>query len=589
MKFFGIEIAKEQRSNSNSPTSDFWYTAINAIQSLAGVPVTPATVLRIAVALACVRVISETIGTLPIKSYRKFGKSREEEDQTDIARIFSHGPNNLITMCDYVEKMVAEILLRGNHYSIIKGKKGVEITELEPVEPEDFVSMAIKIISGRKYLTYYFRDPVTREVRGYLSDEVLHVKGLQCNASPYCGTSVISHAADTFGTALAAERYAASTFKNQGMPAGILEYPEGLDEDEVKNIIDSWQRIYGGSENAGKIAILEHGMKYQKIGLSPQDTQLLETRKFSGVLLCGMFRVPPHKVAIMDKATWGNIEHQNIEFSTDCIRPMTVKIEQAIKVKLYGFLALDSSKFYSRFNTEALLRGDIKTRYSSYAIGRQWGWLSSNEIREKEDMNPIEDGDIYLTPLNMIPADLAYETSEPTEDKPESDEPDQEDKPESDENLSKFAKAGINETRKCFTELFDHSFVRLLRSESGNISDVAKKAAKGEGESDLLEKTYRDKIGLRMSHVLSPICEAYSQQMSVFIGQDDKPLVKNLARDTLNEFIMEYSESAQNEIKATLVADLPKKLENWVEEKSGRQTPKLMQELETAIFLNKEK
>ena len=582
MKFFGIEIAREKRSKPPGATDDFWYLAANAMRSLAGVTVSPESVLRVAVALSCVRVVSETLGTLPLKSFVKSGRTRSEENDSSVSRIFTLGPNDFITTADYVEKIVAELLLRGDHLSVIKGTRGVEVTSLEPVHPDNFIKVEAwrQKENGRQFLIYYVRNAETKEVELFTHEEVLHIKGLQCGSSPYRGTSVISHAADAFGTAIAAENFAASTFKNQGMPAGILEYPEGLDEDEVKNIVQSWQQTYGGADNAGKIAILEHGLKYQKIGLTPQDTQLLDTRKFSGILICGMFRTPPHKVAIMDKATWGNIEHQNTEFLTDCLRPITVKIESAMRKQLYTFAGLDTSKFYPRFNTEGILRGDIQTRYSSYAIARQWGWMSADDIREKEDLNPLPDGqgEVYLIPMNMIPADKIDEISAKD---PALDSPKVEEDPVSTNNNS-----GVSETRQAFTQLIFNAFAKASKIEGKEIIEVVGRSSNGATISNV-QNVYSEKIKPIMMDLLEPTCRAFSQQIAAFTGKGPTMPVADLIVDTLDEFVAEYCKTSEKEVLATVYSSpdsLSLLFDSWTRGRNINEVNRLMQRLETTIF-----
>lgn len=589
MKFLGIEISKELRNGniSRSPYSDFWYSN-SFIQSLSGVTISPSTVLRIAVALSCVRVISETLATLPLKSYTKTGKGREEEDQTDISRLFSEGPNPFITLSDYIETIASELVLRGDHISIIRGKRGYYIETLEPVHPDNVLKLELKRINGQMHLTYWLKNPETKEVEPHPYDTILHIRGLRCNSDPLRGTSVIAHAADAFGAALAADNYAAATFKNQGMPAGVLEYPEGLDEEEVKNIINSWKTIYGGSENAGKVAILEHGLKYTKIGLTPQDTQLLDTRKFSGVLLCGMFRVPPHKVAIMDKATWGNIEHQNIEFATDCIRPWTIKIEQALKARLYPFLGLDARKYYAKFTTEALLRGDIQTRYTSYATGRQWGWLSINDIRGKEDMNPIEKGgDVYLTPMNMLDASKFEDELDPQDpitditpivDPVVEETPDPEDDNANEEKSSN----NIEELRTSFKGMFKECITRASRAELGILSKSIKK-----GENlDLILGQYEARAEAELKKILPNTVKTYSRNLSLFLKGEARG---NLGLDTLVNFIVEYVQEARSEITSMYLSDKDltlREIESWAidEKRLEKISLRLMQKIETDVL-----
>jgi len=595
MNLFGIKIGRERRNQAPpGPTDDFWYSAIAALRSAAGMEVTPATVLRIAVVLSCVRVISETISTLPIKSMKKSGRTREDDDTSPIAEILRIGPNEHLSTTDWMERIVCELILRGEHISIIHGRQGVEITSIEPVHPDDIIKLEVKFVGGRRLLVYHIRDKETRAVKIYSQEEILHIRGLQIGDQRYRGSSVIQHAVASFGIGLAADNFAASTFKNQGIPAGILEYPEGLDEDEIKNITESWQKTYGGSDNAGKIAIIEQGLKYQKIGLTPADTQLLDTRKFTGIQLCGLLRVPPHKVAIMDKATWGNIEHQNIEFATDCIRPWAVKIERGLG-QLYRYLGIATSRtdsLYVKIVTEGLYRGDINTRYSSYAVGRQWGWLSANDVREKEDMNPIGvEGDIYLVPLNMVPADKIDEVvakPDPTTDPAATDkkpDPNVDDTPDPVDQQN--SAPTIAEAREAISQLFASTFARVLRAEAKDVARAIAGCENGETVR-VIQGLYQDSLEPKMKGILSDTCRTYAQQTALFARKDIRQIpIAELVVDTLDQFVAEYSETSRKEVLGVAYTSrdaLPQLFEGWSRQRASAESARLMQRIETVVF-----
>jgi HK97 family phage portal protein len=238
------------------------------------------------------------------------------------------------------------------------------------------------------------------------SEQVLHIPGLGFDGIK--GYSPIHMAREAIGLALATEEFGARFFGNGARPGGILEHP-GVVKDPEK-LRKSWEEVYKGIKNSHKIAVLEEGMKYHEIGIPPEDAQFLETRRFQLNEICRIFRVPPHLVGDLTRATFSNIEHQSIEFVVHTIRPWLVRWEQAITKCL---LREGERKIYfPKFTVDGLLRGDFKARMEGYAIGRQNGWLSANDIRELEDLNPIPEeqgGDLYLVNGNMIPAKSAGE------------------------------------------------------------------------------------------------------------------------------------------------------------------------------------
>lgn len=220
------------------------------------------------------------------------------------------------------------------------------------------------------------------------------------------GISPIEQASGTIGLALAAERYGARFFGNGANPGGVLEHP-GIIKDPEK-LRESWNKVYMGASNANKIAVLEEGLKYKAIGISPNAAQFLKTRKYQVEEICRIFRVPPHLVCDLDGATFSNIEHQGINFVMHTIRPWLVRWEQAIARCLLS----DSERkiYYAKFNVDGLLRGDYQSRMEGYSIGRQNGWLSANDIRKLEDMPPLSEaqgGDEYFVNSGMMGQSMA--------------------------------------------------------------------------------------------------------------------------------------------------------------------------------------
>jgi HK97 family phage portal protein len=251
--------------------------------------------------------------------------------------------------------------------------------------------------SGALTYDYTTRDGGVVRLR---SEDVLHIPGLGFDG--IMGYSPIALERNAIGLGLAAEEYGSRFFSNGATPSGVLTHPN-----TVKNptaLRESWNAAYGGSGNSGKVAILEEGMKFEKVSIPNNEAQFLESRKFQVAEICRIYRVPPHLVGDLEHATFSNIEHQSISFAMHTIRPWLVRIEQAMNRAL--FMEREKSAFYVRINIDGLMRGSYKERMEGYAIGRQNGWLSADDIRELENMNPLPDGaggDAYMVNGNMVP------------------------------------------------------------------------------------------------------------------------------------------------------------------------------------------
>ena len=317
-------------------------------------------------------------------------------------------------------------ILCGNAYAqIIRNGKG-EIIALYPLMPNKMTVSRDE--TGQLYYTYQKSSDELPKDNQYTVTlhprDVLHIPGLGFDG--LVGYSPIAMAKNAIGLAIATEEYGSKFFANGAAPSGVLEHP-GTIKDPAR-VRESWQATFGGSHNSNKIAVLEEGMKYTPISISPEQAQFLETRKFQINEIARIFRVPPHMVGDLDKSSFSNIEQQSLEFVKYTLDPWVVRWEQSIQRTL---LAPEEKKtYFVKFNVEGLLRGDYQSRMNGYATARQNGWMSANDIRELENLDriPVEDGgDLYLVNGNMLPLSKAgafYEsTDEGKEEEPnESDE-----------------------------------------------------------------------------------------------------------------------------------------------------------------------
>lgn len=393
-----------QDAVSTAPTFPFGNAA-------SGKTVTEQTAIQISTVYACVRVIAETIASLPMNVYEaKNDGTKQIAANHPLQHLLHDAPNAEMTSFTWREQMLTQLLLQGNSYSQIVRSGKSDILSIYPLISAD---MSVdRTDSGQLTYEYKISDGSTVMLD---PSEVLHIPGLGFDG--VMGYSPIALMKTTLGLTLAAEEYGSAFFQNAATPPGVLTHPSR--PKDLEKVRQSWNRTYGGSGNAGKVAILYEGMKFERIALPNNEAQFLETRKFQTEEICRMYRVPPHMVCDLSHATFSNIEHSSIDFAVHTIRPWLVRIEQAINKALFSEQEPDKpakpSKFFVKINLDGLMRGDYKSRQEGYAIARQNGWMSADDIRELEDMNPIGEengGNLYLVNGNMIPITQATNNAE---------------------------------------------------------------------------------------------------------------------------------------------------------------------------------
>jgi HK97 family phage portal protein len=391
-KFFSLVGAPLQ------PWDDYWYGP-RGFESAAGVFVSPDRAMRATAVYACVRVISETVASLPLIIYKRLPDGgKERAVNHPLYKVLHDSPNQWQTAFEWREMLQAHMELRGNNYSRIVPSPQRAIDQLVPIHPDRV--QVLRQANGR--LQYKVTSWVDGSVEYLAPEEVYCERGLSSDGMT--GVSPITLAMEAIGVELAQQDYVSRFFANDSKPSGVLEHPKQLNDVVAKRIKEGWQQSQT-RENRHGVAVLEEGMQYKPISISPKDTMIIESRQFSRSQIASVFRVPLHKIGDLTRATFSNIEQQSIEFLTDSIRPRLVRIERRIQQDLLDPLDLgDGNEYFCEFLIDALLRGDQKSRYDSYAIGIQWGWFCPNDVRRMENMNPIANGDEYLRPLNMVPA-----------------------------------------------------------------------------------------------------------------------------------------------------------------------------------------
>ncbi|EOS27167.1 HK97 family phage portal protein [Lachnospiraceae bacterium 3-1] len=390
-RFFGFGQARDKPINTAGSGYSFMFG-----RTTSGKPVNERTAMQTTAVYACVRILAETVASLPLHVYEYKDGGKKLVYDHPLYFLLHDEPNPEMTSFVFRETLMSHLLIWGNAYAQIVRDGSGRVLGLYPLLPN---KMDVdRDNRGRIYYVYsrdtnenpMFKDSGDIKLR---AEDVLHIPGLGFDG--LIGYSPIAMAKNAVGMTLACEEYGASFFANGANPGGVLEHP-GVLKDPSK-VRESWNSVYRGTNNAHKIAVLEEGMKYQQIGIPPEEAQFLETRKFQINEIARLYRIPPHMVGDLEKSSFSNIEQQSLEFVKYTLDPWVIRWEQSLQKAL--LLPGEKNKYFIKLNVDGLLRGDYQSRMNGYATGRQNGWFSANDIREMENMNPISDeegGNLYL-------------------------------------------------------------------------------------------------------------------------------------------------------------------------------------------------
>lgn len=366
-------------------------------RTTSGKPVNERTAMQTTAVYACVRILAEAVASLPLHvyEYQDDGGKKLVHDHP-LYYLLHDEPNPEMTSFVFRETLMSHLLIWGNAYAQIIRDGAGRVLGLYPLLPDKMEVQ--RDDKGNIYYVYSRNsdeNPMFKEYGNIKlkAEDVLHIPGIGFDG--LIGYSPIAMAKNAVGMTLACEEYGASFFANGANPGGVLEHP-GVLKDPSK-VRESWNSVYRGVSNAHKIAVLEEGMKYQQIGIPPEEAQFLETRKFQINEIARLYRIPPHMVGDLDKSSFSNIEQQSLEFVKYTLDPWVIRWEQSLQRSL--LLPGEKGKYFIKLNVDGLLRGDYQSRMNGYAVGRQNGWFSANDIREMENMNPIPDeegGNLYL-------------------------------------------------------------------------------------------------------------------------------------------------------------------------------------------------
>jgi HK97 family phage portal protein len=447
-------------SNDRSVYGNFWFEP-TGIRTRSGMPVSASSALTLPTVFACVRVLAESFSVMPFVLYR-IGQRREKVPGHWLQRLFCRAPNRFQTPFEWRLMLMGHLALRGNAFCQISANGRGEIAELLPLHPD---RMLVEVLDDGNY-RYRYTDQAGRQVV-YTRSEIWHLRGLSSDG--YVGLSPIEMAREAIGEGLAMQSYSARFFANDARPGGWVEFPGSFADAAARTTFrESWQQAYGG-QNLRKVAVLEKGMKYHELALNNSDAQFIEARGYKVPEICRIFRVPPHKVADLSRATFSNIESQSIEFWTDTMLPWAECWESSIEFFLLG----EDTDLEVEFDMRRLMRGDSASRTAYYQGGIQSGWLTRNEAREAEGYDPLDGLDEPMMPLNMVESSKAEEAEDLQPSRPPAAQS---------ERLRAILEAGARRlarraaaalAKKPADEVFDEHFAELMAEALGMDADLA--------------------------------------------------------------------------------------------------------------------
>ena len=522
---------------------DWLLEALGVRKSITGINVTEKTAMRQSAVYGSVRIIAETIASLPLFVYERLKDGKNKAIDHPLFYLLHDKPNEDMTSFTYRETMLAHLLLWGNYYSQIGKNRLDEVVHLYPYLPDK-----VKVEIKNNQVGYTYKN------KSINKDKILHIPGLSFNG--ITGKSPIRYAREAIGLGLALEQFGAEYFSEGTNVGGVVEHPKSLSPKAFQNLFESLNKKYKGLGKSHKLMLLEEGMKYAKITIPPEDSQFIESRKYQVEDIARIFRVPLHLLQSLDKATFSNIEHQSIDFVVHTIRPWLVRIEQAINTKLFS--EKERGKYFAEFKVGGLLRGDTLARYNSYHTARMDGWLNADDIRELENMNPLPDeqGKVYLVPLNMIDVKQVGQFTAGRTVIVKGDEIRILPKETEDSIEIEREKRGIRSarTRKrladSYSGLFENVVTRLVKREKADILKIAKKTLNKKDTQLFDEKldqyyqNHRDFVRTHTRPVFNTYAEAISLEAAEEIGYDLKPESQRLSEDVrIDKFMEEYQDS----------------------------------------------
>ncbi len=544
-------------------------------KSAAGKVVTVPAALRNIAVYACIRVIAEDLATLPLQMFERLAEGKGVAQDHPLYPVLHDRANPEMTSVTFLETLMGHVLGWGNGFAWIARDNAGRVRELWPLRPD---RVRIRRKDGK--LIYAFSPDVGGEMLVPF-DETFHLPGLGFDGIQ--GYSPIALAREAVGIGLAAEEYAGKLWSNDARPSVVLKHPGTLSDKAYDNLVKSWSEKYGGSGNAHKPAILEENMTLEAIGIPPEDAQFLETRKFQVTEIARLYRVPPHMIGDLERATFSNIEHQGLQYTMHTLRPWARRLEATVALRL--LTPQERGKYFAEFNLDALHRGDMKSRYEAYHIARNDGWINGDEIRAKENMNPMpgDKGKVYIVPLNMMELGSSPEEAGASRQRAL-------------ERRSK-SPAYRRRLRQAYRGLYADAAKRILFRQRSDVIREAKRILGQRSDTDLmvwLDEYYHD-TELLTRH-LAPVNLAYAEAIHSAaieeVGDVDKvfgasyqSFVDEYSQGRANKYALDARQrnqaavsraiEAETDILEALEADFDEMEETWPDHVAGRETVQL--------------
>lgn len=519
---------------------------------------------------ACVRLLSWSTAMLPLLTYRRRpGRGKDRATDHPAYNLLKESANPEMTAFDFRSTLMSHAVGRGNGYAEIEWSKAGRPLALWPLNP---ARMDVQRTNGQLRYLYSLSDGTTANLPAW---RVLHVRGLSGNG--ITGYSPIRLAMQTIGLGLGTEEYGARLFGNGSKPGGMLKHPGKLSDTAYERLKKSWAADHQGLSNAHRLKILEEGMTFESVGVDPEEAQFLETRKFQINEIARWFNVPPHMIADLDKATFSNIEEQSVGFVVYSLGPWLVNLEQQVALSLFS--ATEARSLFVEHLTDALLRGRTADRYDAYSTAIQNGIMSPNEIRDRENLNPYDGGDVYLLPLNMVPADQvgAVPQTDPQQrghlagctcsacngTEQRADDAGDDDSADGETDAVKATRRSRQKLARDYIPLFNDVTGRLVRREVNDVRRAVNKYLRKRSVADFrewLSEFYTEFAGV-ITDQFSALLETYAAQVATAVagelGKDDPGVDDNL-RDFIRLYLDATAEgyiaSSRNQLDA-LIAD----------------------------------
>lgn len=525
----GILSKMEQRASLSNPPS-WMFKAFGVTDSGTGIAVNEDTALGSTAIWAAVRIISETVASVPLGVFE-----RREDDGRDIRRdhpthrILHSSPNPMLTAMEFREMQMANLLLAGNSYAEIVRDGAGRVAELWPIWPQ-----RVEIQAQDDRVLYRITVPGGKD-EFLKPHEMLHIRGM--SRGGLAGLDPIATTAESVGFTLALEKFMAMFFGNSARPGGVLQHPGKMSEDAQKRFKEGWESAHRGLDNSHRVAILEEGMTWAQQGVSPEQAQTIESRKFQVTEVARIFNLPPHLLRDLERATFSNIEQQSIEFVTYTVRPWAVRLEQRYDKQLIS--EREQEKLFTKHILEGLLRGDIKSRFESYSIARNGGWLSANDIRALEDQNPIPDGDTYLVQGAMIPvADAGTDANAARME----------------QRTEKRTMQDRETVRDAYTDIFQDVADKVVRKEVNALRRAVKKHIRAVGDLQVFMAEFYEGHAEEVSKAFARSLLSLSKIMQ---GQAANEVGGEVGlTDPVKEFTQEYADSLGRKWDASSVGQL---------------------------------